>query len=197
MGKALLDVGELVGEERIVTGEAALRSVVLLTSSLEAHAPSDIAVRLASRPGDAGEVEAQLIAAPGVTIRSSTERSGLHFWIVTADQSGRSSAALSRVIESDRVLFAEKSWDARPDFAAAPAAVRVSRRDAAEMLGRELLNRRGGGQLLARHGGSIAALFFRLADALRGASCWRVRVGDREQTAALIEELVREEPLGA
>jgi len=194
LGKALVDVGELLGEERIVRERARLRSVVLLAASLEPRAPLDTSVRLASRPADAPEVEARLADAPGVTVECRDERAGLRHWVVRADHRGAPTAALSRVIESDLVLFAEKTWDRRPDFAAEPAAIRVGRREATEMLGRELLNRRGGGRLLARHGGSVTALFFHLAGALREAACWRVRVGDRERTAALIEGLVRERP---
>ena len=80
-------------------------------------------------------------------------------------------------------------WDELPDFQGQPSVVPVRRREAAEFLGREMLNRRNGGRLLARHGGSVTALFLHLAAALREASCWMVSVGGAGATADLIESL--------
>jgi hypothetical protein len=53
-----------------------------------------------------------------------------------------------------------------------------------------MLNRRRGGRLLERYGGSVARLFFDLAGALREAACWRLRVGRSPDTAELVERLV-------
>ena len=74
---------------------------------------------------------------------------------------------------------------------AVPKATPVKRLEAAELLGRELLNRRVGGDLLARYDGNLSLLFMDLAGALRDAACWRIRVGDMQKTADLIEQLVR------
>jgi hypothetical protein len=54
-----------------------------------------------------------------------------------------------------------------------------------------MLNRREGGRLLARYGGSMAALFFDLARTLADVECYRVRMGGRRETADLVFDLVR------
>jgi len=101
-------------------------------------------------------------------------------------------ARLSRVLDSDRVLFSNKYWESVPDFSAEPTATPISRREAAEALGRELLNRRSEGRLLARYHGRVPALFIDLSGALSRARCFRVSVGPYQATADLIERLVSE-----
>jgi hypothetical protein len=54
-----------------------------------------------------------------------------------------------------------------------------------------MLNRRVGGRLLARYGGSVSRLFLDLAGSLRDADCWRLYVGDYRATADLAEQLSR------
>ena len=71
-------------------------------------------------------------------------------------------------------------------------AVPVARREAAERLAREVLNRRSGGRLLARYGGSLARVFVDLAGALGQARCWRIRVGGCAETADLVQRLIAE-----
>ncbi len=191
MGKSLLDVGRLVGAERLVDRAAPLRHVVLLASGLEgAPPPSRSLLRLACRAEDADELAGVFGDTPGVAVLARQQDAQVCYWRLRLDHLQHPTPVLSRVLESERVLFVERFWDSRPDFAVAPAAARICRREAAEFLGRELLNRRGGGRLLARFGGSVAALFVSLAGALRNADCFRVRVGDRSATATLLEELM-------
>lgn len=191
MGKSLLDVGQLIGAERLVDRAAPLRRVVLLASGLEGTPPpSRSLLRLACRAGDADDLDGVFRGTPGVAVLARQQDTQVCYWRLLLDHLHRPTPALSRVLESERVLFVERFWDARPDFAAVPAAARICRREAAEFLGRELLNRRGGGRLLGRFGGSVTALFVALAGALRDADCFRVRVGDRSKTATLLEELM-------
>lgn len=191
MGKTLVDVGDLLGEERLACGPAGLHHVVLLSDALRIGEIPRSEIRLAARAADAAELDAVFAATAGVEVAGRERRDGAGYWLLRLDPDLRPTRALSRVLESDRVLFVEKTWQARPDFAATPAIEPVSRREAAEALGRELLNRRGGGKLLERFGGSVAALFVDLAGALSQARCFRVRVGERAATAALLEELSR------
>lgn len=192
MGKRLADVGDWLGEGRLARRPAPLAHVVLLAASLAAPsvAPATT-LRLASREADADGLDAVFAATPGVEVAQRHRERGLATWRLTVDPRCRPAGELSWVLESDRVLFVEKCWEDRPDFSEAPALSPVPRREAAELLGRELLNRRGGGRLLARHGGSVVSLFVALAGALRGADCYRLRVGARGATAELLDGLIR------
>lgn len=192
MGKRLVDVGELLGEDRLVRDPAPLRHIVLLSASLEGALHARTIIRLAARAAVAPEIDAVFAATEGVEIVAREQRDQACYWRLRVNpESGAPTGALAHVLESDRVLFVEKEEERRPDFSAAPAAQPVSRREAAELLGRELLNRRSGGRLLSRYEGSVAALFVDLAGALRDASCFRVRVGGRTATADLICDLAR------
>ena len=68
--------------------------------------------------------------------------------------------------------------------------VPIKRREAAEFLARELLNRRESGRLLHRYGDSLTAFFLDLAGALREAACWKLAPGRYVETADLVQRLV-------
>jgi hypothetical protein len=191
LGKSLLDVGDVLGEDRLAAEPVPLQHVLLLTADRQGSGPWPATwVQLASRTADAEELEAFFAATEGVEIIERLDRPHVRLWRLRLEHERRPTEALSRVLDSDRVLFAEKYWDKRPDFSGTPEAVPIRRREAAEFLGRELLNRRLGGRLLASYGGKLTPLFVDLAAALREAACWRIRVGGCRETADLIQRLV-------
>ena len=189
-GKSLLDVGQVLGEDKVCTEPVPLQGVVLLTAGnhLAERAPTRIVV--AARRRDSDELQSFFAETPGIEILEHAEQPNLTLWSLRLDHAESPTLALSQILDSEKVLFSEKVWDERPDFLDRPAVNPVRRREAAEYLGREMLNRRSGGRLLARHDGSVTTLFLRLAGALRDASCWSVSVGGYRETADLIETLV-------
>jgi len=189
-GKSLLDVGQVLGESRIVNEPLPLHGVVLLTARESSGSGSPTRIVVAARSGDGDELQAFFADTTGIEILERAERPHLSLWSLKLEHEASPTEALSRVLDSEKVLFSEKIWDERPDFRGPPAVVPVRRREAAEFLGREMLNRRSGGRLLARHDGNVTSLFLHLAGALREASCWSVSVGGCGETADLIEDLV-------
>jgi len=188
-GKTLLDVGDVLGEESLVTEPVPLRRIVLLTSHLGEAESFPTRLFVVGRGAAADELHTFFTDTAGIEITERQDRPHLSSWSLSLDPEQSPTEALSEVLDSDRVLFAEKFWEARPDFDGSPAAVPVRRREAAELLGREMLNRRGRGNLLAQHGNNVTQLFLRLAGALRETSCWRVRVGEYRETADLVQSL--------
>ncbi|HKQ61883.1 MAG TPA: hypothetical protein VJS92_11355 [Candidatus Polarisedimenticolaceae bacterium] len=190
LGKSLLDVGRVAGEQALAREPLPLRTVILLSGSAEAIAPVRSQLEVACRREAAETIETRLTAIPGVTIADRRETRDLRVWRIDLEHARGPTAALSRVLDHDGVLFSQKLWDAPPDFSAEPAAVPLRRREAAELLAREILNRRPSGRLLARYDGKLARLFVDLAAALRPARCWLVTAGRYAPTADLIEALV-------
>jgi hypothetical protein len=188
-GKTLLDVGHVLGEASLVTAPVPLRRIVLLTSQLD-DAPS-VPTRLfvVGRGKNADELHGVFSGTPGIEITDRNDQPHLTAWNLRLDPAASPTEALSRVLDGEQIIFAEKFWEARPDFDGTPEALPVRRREAAELLGREMLNRRRRGKLLARHGNNVTEMFLRLAGALRETSCWRVRVGEYRATADLVESL--------
>lgn len=193
-GKSLLDVGEVLGERALAREPLPLGVVVLLTATpgLEAE-PLDASswLNVGCRSEHAAELASLLAACPGVEV---SERHGQHpvaLFTLHLRHEAHPTQQLSRILDSDKVIYCEKQWGAKPDFASSPIASPIKRRQAAEYLGRELLNRRGAGGLLARYDGSATALFFELASALTEAECFAVQVGGCRETADMIESLVR------
>jgi hypothetical protein len=188
-GKCLLDVGSVLGEPAVVSDPQPLRGVVLLSAHGSTRPETPTRILIAAREEDGAALQSFLAETAGIEILDRADRRRLSMWNLRLDREAAPTEALSRVLESEQVLFSEKVWDERPDFQGPPALTPVRRREAAEFLGRELLNRRRAGRLLARHGGSLTALFLSLAGALREASCWSLRVGEFAETAALIDSL--------
>jgi len=187
--KSLIDVGQLLGEQRVVQQPLPLRHVILLSSG---DAPQQATrVDLAARGEHADRIEQRLGAIAGVEVQSSREFPEIRAWRLRLDPKSRSSRELTELQDDEGVLFSQKSWEQQPDFSNEPTAERIRRFEAAEWLGREWLNRRGAGRLAQRYGGDGTALFLDLASALREARCWRVKVGRFDETADLIQQLVR------
>lgn len=191
LGKALVDVGQVLGEQRLARKPAPLRFVLLLGAGQADRPPSTSWLELASRTDDAEYVEGQLRRTDGVEIAQRAEKPHMMHWLLEVRHERHPTTALSTILDSEKVVYYERLWDSGMDFTIPPEALRIRPREAAERLGQELLNRRGGGQFLARFPGGITELFVKLAGSLRGAACWNVRVGDCRKTADLIEQLLR------
>jgi hypothetical protein len=195
-GKVLLDVGRLLGDRVVADGPRPLRHVVLLdsagrsSSGASPHAP-DTVLELACRGDEAERIERSLVEVDGVRIESRRELPSLRVWRLELDRAARPMQRLAVLLDDPAVLYCQKRPARRPDFGAEPQAERIRRSEAAEFLGREVLNRRPGSRLLERHHGSLVGLFVELSAALRDAACWRVVVGRFDRTADLIERLAR------
>jgi len=189
LGKTFLDVGEVLGESALAGHPAPLRRVFLLVAGDQLSRPAS-EITLAVRADHAEETESLLDRTEGARITQRHATPTLCSWRVRLDHDRRPTEKLSSFLDGDRVVLFEKRWDDAPDFDRAPEAGAVRRREAAELLAREMLNRRRHGRLLARYGGHAAGILFDLAGALREAECWRIRVGGCRETADLIEAIV-------
>ena len=191
-GKSLLDVGEHLGEDALARDPVPLRNVIVLSSDAEHNGPHEEATRvgLAVARQHADELHARFASTAGVEIVEKRDEPHWTLWRLRLDPTQRPTEALSEVFDGERVVLFEKTWCGEPDFAAAPVATPIRRREAAALLGREMLNRRKKSALLKRYGGNVAELFLDLAGALREVACWRLRVGGVRETADLIETLV-------
>ncbi len=191
-GKSLIDVGQVLGDDCLARGPAPLAHVVLLTAhpSGMPERPAASHVLIACRPEDADEFDQAFTGVPGVRVEQRDEQPHLHTWRLHLDHTKEPTRRLLSSFDSEKVVLFEKQWDVKPDFSATPHATPMKRRQAAEFLGREMLNRRGRSRLLARYDDNLTALFLDLAGALRDAECWSLSVGDSAATADLVEELI-------
>jgi hypothetical protein len=191
--KSLIDVGHLLGEERLARQPAPLRRVLLL-SGYGADAPGEAFtwLQIAADRDRADRLETSMLEIDGVEILERSEISYLRTWRLRLRHDRYPTERLMRLIEDEEARYCEKYWEILPDFTATPSSTALGRRETAELLGRELLNRRKGGRLMARYAGGIAEVFFDLAGALGGADCHRVTVGRFSETADLIESILAE-----
>jgi hypothetical protein len=189
-GKVLLDVGRILGDSALIAEPAPLRHVILLVSGDDPF-PVTTVVELATMIEDASELDPLFRGTDGVEILARRATESLCGWKLRLDHTRNPTETLSPVFESDRVVLFEKRWEGRPDFSGPAMASPLRRREAAEMLGRDMLNRRSAGRLMARYEGSAARLLVDLAGALRDASCWSIRVGSDPETADLVEQLLQ------
>jgi hypothetical protein len=187
--KTLLDVGEVLGEQALVDRPVPLGHVFLLAAG-EGGPRTHSEIDLAARLEDADELERLFLATDGVEVLERREGPSLRAWRLALDHAKGPTQALADILDGERVVLSSTRWEQQPDFTSAAEAVPVGRREAAERLAREVLNRRSGGRLLARYGGSLARVFVDLAGALGQARCWRIRVGGCAETADLIQHLI-------
>lgn len=190
LGKALVDVGDVLGESALARAPGALRHVLVLTGEQEPAKPESSRLELGCRADAAARIERRINAVRGVTVLRRSDRDDLTRWSLELRHEHRPGLEIARILDDDAVVFSEKIWDAKPDFSGSPEAAPLKRRRAAELLSRELLNRRGAGGLMARYQGDLLALLLDLGSALRDAGCWQLRPGPLDATADLIEELV-------
>ena len=193
-GKALVDVGETLGEGAMAKGPAPLARVVLLTPGDPAgpYAAAD-ALAVTVRAEGADRVAARLAAVPGLRRDELSARGGVVTWrLETAREPLGGDAApppgdLAAALDDPATICIAPLLDDPPDFSRPPAARPIKRREAALALARDMFNR-GPGAFAARRGG-LAGMVLALAGALAGASCWVVRPGPLGATADLIESL--------
>jgi hypothetical protein len=190
LGKVLVDVGEALGEAAVVRTPGPLHRVVLLGAPAErAPGAAPTWVRVMTRATDAAHFDGAFSAIEGVEVVRRQSAGGLARWLLRLGHEHEPTAEVTRVLDDPRVLASEKHWEGSPDFDASPEVERIARSDAARWLGRELLNRRPGGRLLASYGGRLTGLFLDLAAVLHETECWRVQVGRAAATADVIESL--------
>ncbi len=191
-GKSLIDVGQVLGDASLAQGPAPLAHVVLLTAhpSGMPERPAASRIQIACRPADADEFDEAFADVPGVRIEGRDAQPHLRVWQLHLDHTKEPTRKLLSLFDSEKVVLFEKQWDVKPDFSATPRAIPIKRRQAAEFLGREMLNRRGRSRLLARYDDNLTALFLDLAGALRDAECWSLSVGNNSATADLVEQLI-------
>ncbi len=191
LGKAVVDVGRVLGEDIIAASPARLSRVVLLTATdpREPAAPPHTLLTVAGVVGARARLERQIAAVEGVRITARDVRGSLFACQIELDHQRLPSASLAPILDDPAVLFVERCAPRAPDFEGPPSAAPVARREAAVHLAQEMLNRRGGSRLVAGRRGGVTELFLELAAALAGASCWRVRPGSLGETADLVQRL--------
>jgi hypothetical protein len=186
-GKTLVDIGKAFGPAALRGAPAPLRTVVVLGP---ANVDADVSyLHLAARAADGPRVGAALRAIPGVVVEDEDETGGRCRWRLRIEHAAGPTEALGALVEDPAVLYSERTWPGSPDFTEAPSASELKRREAAVLLTRELLNRRRGSRFLEGRTGGIAGIVLDVAQALRPARCWRVRVGRFEETVDLLERL--------
>ena len=186
-GKTLVDIGKAFGPEALPDRPVPLRTVVVLGP---AEADADVSfLRLAARAEDGPRLGAALRGIPGVVVEDEEEIGEQRRWRVRVEHTLGPTEALGELVEDPAVLYSERSWSGPPDFTDAPSASELKRREAAVLLTRELLNRRRGSRFLEGRSGGIAGVVLDVAQALRPARCWQVRVGRFGETVDLLERL--------
>ena len=191
--KVLVDVGHLLGEERLARQPAPLRRVLLLSGyGDDAPGAASTWLQVATESKRADRLEAGMRGIDGVEILERSEVSHLRVWRLRLHHDRYPTSELMRLIDGEEARYCEKYWETQPDFNATPSSRPLGRRETAELLGRELLNRRKGGRFMARYTGGVAEVFFDLAGALRDCGCHRISVGRFSETADLIENVLLE-----
>jgi len=197
LGKALVDFGEALGEAALVKQPQRLSRVVLLVADLDradpAKPPPPERMTIAAPVADWERIDARLMDLLGVRVVGRVEGPELVSWALDVGYGLGTAAALSEVLDDPAIRFIERDRGTAPDFGRPPEARPIRRHEASILLGRELLNRRGGDRLLEGHAGGLVGLVFDLAGALSAASCWLVRPGPLGETADLIARLGPEE----
>lgn len=178
----------LVHADPLATEPAPLGRVAILDGF---GPPAATQIEIGVAVGDAAALDRALERIAGVRSLGVGGSGELATRRIVVDPAARSTPELARVLEGEAVLFSEKLWSRRPDFGAPPRSEPISTRDAATRLGREILNARRDGRLLARHSGDPVALFLALGGALAGVECVRLRPGPFEATAELLERVAK------
>ena len=190
LGKRLIDVAEVYGEAHLVAQARPLGHVVALgrLDTAEDWISGATRLQVAAVPSAGEELDCAFRAIEGVRVEAAARDERLAHWTLQLDASARPTQRLMPLLESESIVFYEKSWGRAHDFTSAPRVRPLQRSKTAELLGRELLNRRADGRLIQRVGGPTA-LFVELAGALREVSCHQVEPGPLEATADLVRDL--------
>jgi len=188
MGKSLVDVGEVMGDDVLLRDPVPVRNVFILDAGGQDR-PSEMSrIEFGVWPDSIAEVEDRLSAIAGVKVVGRQDRDDVSVWRIELHHGKLSTSALTKLLNEKYVAFSYGLAGPRPDFEAEPRLDPLTRRETATFLCREMQNRRESGQLMRRFGGDTTALFVGVAGALVGASCWKVTVGRFEPTVRLIQE---------
>jgi len=190
LGKALIDVGEVLGEAVIATNAAPPGHVVFLDTGDGEGAYRSV-VHMGVWPRGVREAETLIEEIPGVVALGRTDRDDITVWRVELDHDRLPTKRFSDLLERDFVAFSETRPSAGPDFRSEPRLTPLKRREVAILLCREVQNRRPRGRLMQAYGGDTTGLFLDVAAALASARCYRLQVGNFESTANLLQELTR------
>ncbi|HXV74958.1 MAG TPA: hypothetical protein VD788_01465 [Candidatus Polarisedimenticolaceae bacterium] len=191
LGKALIDVGEVLGEQAIAGEPAPVGDVVVLDASGPARDDRRSIVQFGVWPRGVADCAREIAGIPGVVVLGRHDRADITVWQVALDESKLPTPRFSQLLERDFIAYSEVRPSVTPDFAAPPRLAPLTRREAALSLCREIQNRRPRGRLMQSYGGDTTALFLDVAERLAPARCHRLEVGALRPTADLIERLAR------
>ncbi len=202
LGKAAVDVGRVVGEDRVVDRPLPLRHVFVLTPDPETDpvAPVDLWVDMLVRAEAAYRLGRRIEAMRGARMHRRQDSGRFQHWLIHVDKELLPKPALREVLEDPAVIAAQRFGDARPDFSREPRAVALSRRSTSLALAKEMLNRGQNTRFMKRYGGNDALMWVDLAGAVGRPEigCWSLAVGRLKDTADLLERQLerREEAAG-
>lgn len=190
--KKLVDVGQVLGESRLVGNPAPLRNVFILSDRLEDDERSENdTIHVTLHSAEADRFQAELSSIGGIEILQREDHGETRALLLRRGSDALSGKALAELLARDTaIVLSYRGPEAPPDFSSDAALASITRTQTALALCREMLNRRDGGRLLARFDDDPTALFVAVAAALRGARCWRLAVGRFEDTVAQILSVV-------
>ena len=188
MGKSLVDVGAVMGDDVILSEPVPVRNVFVLDAGARDRPSETSRIEFAVWPDSASEVEERLTSILGVKVLDRRNRDDVSVWRIELHHDKLATGALSKLLNEKYVAYSYGLAGPRPDFDAEPRLDPLKRRETATFLCREMQNRRDSGMLMQRFGGDTTALFVEVAAALVGAKCWKVTVGQFEPTVRLIQE---------
>lgn len=189
LGKALVDVGEVLGEAAVARDPVPVSHVVLLEAGQPSEEPYQSVVHLGVWPRGVAETEVALVRMPGLDVLGRNDREDITIWRVQLRHAALATRAFSELLDRDFVAYSETRPVAEPDFSHEPHLTPLKRREAATLLCREMQNRRPRGRLMREYRGDTTALFLDVAASLGAAECWRLEVGRFDPTALLLQEL--------
>jgi hypothetical protein len=142
------------------------------------------------------EFRQRLSSLDGVLIVQESQEKTLTRMTLETDPRKATAQPLGELSTHPAVLYCSKRWSQREDYASPPSCQPLTRRHAAEAIGRELLNRRPGGALLRRFNDNPVEMLLELASTLRHTQCWSLQVGPLEATANIVEQKAAAFPRG-
>jgi hypothetical protein len=190
LGKALIDVGDVLGEAVLATDPVSVDNVVFLDADrAEGDYPS--VVHLGVWHHGISEAAGMIEEALGADVLERTDRKDITIWRIGMRLERMQTERFSDLLDRDFVAFHETLPGSTPEFEAEPRLTPIRPRDMALLLCREIQNRRRRGALMQAYNGDTTRLFLDVASALSRARCYRLNVGNFESTANLLEQLAR------
>lgn len=180
--KRCLDMGDLPGA-RIGTPCPVRLVLFLQGGDQEEDHIIDIGILDGSNP-----LPDELSNLPGVELISSHDDEGIRVARFRLSRKTRPTRAVLKLLgdHRDAILYAEIAKTAGPDFDRAPVLRSMSPSEGVAELMRDMKNRTEDGMLFAECGGRLTRLYVDLAEALAGASFFRLAPGAPGRTADLI-----------